>query len=333
LNGTAEMSGDLLARLEESLESFTPTERLIANFILINRGGIAFESADSIARKLEISASAVGRFSRKMGYRHFKDLKVGLRKTMSGVPWLVGDRVSEFVEARGENSQVKRSLELEVAGMVEVFAMTESENWKEIVNLLAHSRHVHVAGFQSERGVASILAHLLQYARRGVTLVDTSAGNYHEIFADELESQCLVLIDMRRYSEQGYELAQQASREGIPVIMLTDKFCDWIRKFTSLVIAVPTEVDLFWSSQVSLVCAANLLVNDVIGVLGTGVGKRLDRLSQLYQNYTGHIGAAGVRRMGKGMGDAGKPAAGKLPARKAAKTKTAARGPNRSSTS
>src|SRR5699024_6247134 len=152
------------------------------------------------------------------------------------------------------------------------------------VALLAHSRQVHVAGFQTERGVAITLAHLLQYARDGVSIVDMTAGNYHEVFAGDPAGRCLVLVDMRRYSEQAYDLAARASREGIPVVMLTDKFCDWIRKFTSHVIAVPTEVELFWSSQVSLGCVVNLLVNDVIGELGAPVEERLERLSELYQS-------------------------------------------------
>ncbi|AZO68030.1 MurR/RpiR family transcriptional regulator [Mesorhizobium sp. M6A.T.Cr.TU.016.01.1.1] len=293
------MSHDLLRRLEDNLEGFTQAERMIANFILTNRGGIAFETANSIAAKLQVSSITVGRFSRKMGYRHFKDLKAGLQTTMSGVPWLVGDQVTEFVETKGEGNRTKRSLELELAGIIEVYAMAESENWKRIVALLAHSHRVHVVGFQTERGVAAMLANLLQYARDGVSLVDTSAGNYHEIFATESESHCLVLFDVRRYSEQTYDLAARASREGIPLVMITDKFCDWIRKFTSHVIAVSTEVELFWSSPVSLSCAVNLLVNDVIGSLGQTVEKRLERLSELYQSHTGHVGSPAMRKAGK----------------------------------
>jgi DNA-binding MurR/RpiR family transcriptional regulator len=299
MNDQGSASGDLLQLLEERLDSFSPAERTIANFILTNRGGIAFETANSIAVKLQVSAITVGRFSRKLGYRHFKDLKAGLRMTMSGVPWLVGDQVTEFIDARGESTRTKRSLELELAGIIEVYAMAESENWKQIVTLLAQTEHVHIVGFQTERGVAATLAHLLQYARDGVSLLDISAGNYHEVLATDPKGRCLVLVDMRRYSEQAYELAARASQNGIAVVMITDKFCEWIRKFTDHVIAVPTEVELFWSSQVALSCAVNLLVNDVIGNLGTTVEKRLETLSELYQSCTGHVGSPAARRAAK----------------------------------
>lgn len=296
--GKSEMSRDLLERLEDGLEDFTQSERTIASFILTNRGGIAFETANSIAEKLQVSAITVGRFARKMGYRHFKDLKAGLRTTMSGVPWLVGDQLTKFVDARGENNRIKRSLELELAGVIEAYAIADGPGWKAIVDLLAHSREVHVAGFQTERGIAITLAHMLQYAREGVSLIDSSAGNYHEVLARDPAGRCLVIADMRRYSDHAYALAEQASRDGIAVVMLTDKFCDWIRKFTDHVIAVPTEVELFWSSQVALGCVVNLLVNDVIGALGPGVEQRFKRLSDLYQSYIGHVGTPMRRRPG-----------------------------------
>lgn len=52
MNEQADSSRDLLQRLEGSFESFTASERQIANFILTNRGGIAFETAHSVAQKL-----------------------------------------------------------------------------------------------------------------------------------------------------------------------------------------------------------------------------------------------------------------------------------------
>lgn len=295
------MAGDLLKRLEAGLENFTAAERNIANFILTNRGSIAFETAASMAEKLRVSAVTVGRFARMMGYRHFKDLKSDLKTSMTGMPWLVGEQLTEFVDPSGGHSRTKRSLELELAGIIEVYGMAETTAWKQIVTLLARSNSIHVAGFQTERGVAGTLTHLLQYVRAGVQQVDSSDGNYQQVFGDgNPKHHCLVVIDMRRYSVQAYRLAEMAHEVGMPLIFITDKFCDWARKFTPHVIAAPSEIELFWSSHVGLGCVVNLLVNDVIGQLGAGVEPRLDRLSMLYQTFTGHVGGGKGRRGPKG---------------------------------
>ncbi|RYY28790.1 MAG: MurR/RpiR family transcriptional regulator [Sphingomonadales bacterium] len=286
------MSRDLLQRLEQDLPGFTRADRTIANFILANRGDIAFESAHSLAAKLKVSPNTVGRFARKVGYLHFKDLKSGLRMTMTGVPWLVGDQLAKFVDGQSAFGRTQRSLELELAGLIDVYGLTESDSWQRIVKLLSTARQIHVAGFQTERGSAVTLANLLQYARDGVSVADATSGNFQDVLMGDPADRCLILIDIRRYSKQCHALAAEASKKGLAIVMITDKFCDWIHEFTADVIAVPTEVELFWSSQVSLACAINLLVNDVIGALGTDVEKRLEGLSELYEAQTGYITGA-----------------------------------------
>src|SRR3546814_5968400 len=78
--------GALFQRLESGMEQFTQSERTIANFLLGNRQLIAFESAASLAEKLQISPATVGRFCRRIGYRHFKALKADLKINAAGVP-------------------------------------------------------------------------------------------------------------------------------------------------------------------------------------------------------------------------------------------------------
>src|SRR3546814_4963933 len=91
---------------------------------------------------------------------------------------------------------------------------------------------------------------------------DVCSSDLADVFAtDDTEDRCLVVIDIRRYSRQSYLIAEQASEHGIPLIVLTDLFCDWAPRFTPHVIAVPTQTGMFWSSPVALVCAVNLMVN------------------------------------------------------------------------
>jgi DNA-binding MurR/RpiR family transcriptional regulator len=101
---------------------------------------------------------------------------------------------------------------------------------------------------------------------------------------------CLVVIDIRRYSRQSYLVAEQASQHGIPLIVLTDIYCDWAPRFTPHVVTVPTQTGMFWSSPVALVCAVNLMVNGVIKLIGARVEQRLEKLTRLHQTFTGYAG-------------------------------------------
>ncbi|MGH6613480.1 MurR/RpiR family transcriptional regulator [Sphingomonas sp.] len=289
--GQAVAAAPLLKRLEAELDGYTPAERAIASHILSNSATLGFETAESLAEKVGVSAISVGRFSRLLGYKHFKALKNDLKEGLvERLPWLAGQELAHFVESPAEPSDLDGSLESEVNALMAVYRLAATPGWADIVSLLAQSGVVHIAGFQTERGIATLLANHLQFMRDGVRLVDTAAGNYADVFASNVDDACLVVLDIRRYSRQSYLISEQASQEGIPLIVLTDTFCDWAHKFTPHVVAVPTQTGMFWSSPVALVCAVNLMVNGVIKLIGAGVEQRLDKLSRLHQTFTGYVG-------------------------------------------
>ncbi|MES2452411.1 MAG: MurR/RpiR family transcriptional regulator [Pseudomonadota bacterium] len=278
----------LLRRLQAEIDRYSAAERAITAYILAHYAVLGFETADSLAEKVGVSEITIGRFARKLGYRNFKALKNELKdSTEEALPWLIGDDFTEFTGQPGEHDG---NCQREINGLLAVYRLMETPAWTEAVALLAQSRTVHVAGFQSERGIAMLLANRLQYMRDGVQLVDLGAGNYADVFASDGEDSCLVLVDVRRYSRQAYLIAEQASLQGIPLIMLTDIYCDWAPRFTPHVIAVPTQTGAFWSSPVALVCAVHLLLNNVVKLIGADVELRLDKLTRLHKTFTGYAG-------------------------------------------
>jgi DNA-binding MurR/RpiR family transcriptional regulator len=281
---------DLFTKLEARLADFTPAERQIANYMLNNRGQLPFETAASLAQKLGVSAVTVGRFCRLLGYSHFRAIKEEMRKGSGAAPWLVGDQLAQFMDRYGDQDQLRRSLELEMAALVEVYGMVDTPLWKAAASLVVRSELVQIAGFQTERGLAVLLANLLQYVREGVHLVDMSAGNYSDVFARQAKSRCLILLDMRRYSRQSLLLAEKAASESIPLVIITDKYCDWGRRYTPHIFALPSESGQFWSSSVAMTCFINLLVTSVVARSGKAVENHLEQVSELFDHFTGFVG-------------------------------------------
>ena len=59
--------------------------------------------------------------------------------------------------------------------------MVGTPQWQSALGQVMRASLVQIVGFQTERGLASLLANSLQYVRDGVELVDTSSGHYGEI--------------------------------------------------------------------------------------------------------------------------------------------------------
>ncbi|MGV1682455.1 MurR/RpiR family transcriptional regulator [Sphingopyxis sp. NJF-3] len=289
---------DLFARLEAENAQYTAAERQIALFLLNNRELIPFETAASIASRLDVSAVTVGRFCRMLGFKHFRELKEQLRAS-ANLPWLQGSDFQEFLSDFNDSDKRRKTLEREIELMVAVYERSQNKVWREAVSLIANAHHVQIAGFQTERGIAALLAHNLQYVRAGVELVDGSSGHFAEVLLDEGDERCLIIVDIRRYSRQSRLLAEKAHAARIPMVILTDTLCDWAPRLTSHVLTADSDGALFWQSSVPMVALINLLVNDVVGQGGGHqVEARLDRVGQLYDEFTGFVRPS----RGKGAG-------------------------------
>lgn len=279
---------DLLNRLKEEAPTYTQSERQIALFLINNPEMIPFETAASIAKRLDISAVTVGRFCRMLGYKHFKELKENFRSSKN-LPWLSGDDFQEFL--KGNDSEKRRkTLEREIELLVGVYERTQNNVWRDAIATIANSKHVQIIGFQTERGLATLLAHQLQYVRSGIELIEGSSGNFVDILLDNPQDRCLIIIDIRRYSSQSQLLAKNAKAQGLAVIMITDTLCDWAYKITKHVLTADSDGALFWHSSVPMVGLINLLVNDVVSFNGgQDVEQRLEKISQFYEDFTGFV--------------------------------------------
>jgi len=282
---------DLRQRLTQSASAGTPTERAIAAYLLTNLQSLPFETAATVAAKIGVSEASVGRFCRTIGYRSLKDFKSGLQADLGNQAWLIGDRLQDFHRrSQTDSGELARALEKEMAALVAVYEIAASPAFEQAVQRLARRQNVFVAGFQTERGHASELVHNLQYLRPGVQLADIAGGHFGEVLLSAPEDTTLVLIDGRRYSRLTRDLAAAAHKQGIPVTLITDPYCDWALDIVEEIFAVPTDLNHFWDTTSAMSSLIGLLVNGVFKELGAEVEARMAKISAYYDDFIGHTG-------------------------------------------
>lgn len=284
------MTKSLRERLNTAVESASKADRAIATYMLAEFASLPFETAASLAAKVEVSEPTVGRFCRAIGYDGFKDLKKDLRNDMGDQPWLIKDRLRDLRDRTlaGED-QLTRGLELEMAALVAVYEAAHTAEWERVVKRLARVSSVFVVGFQTERGIAQVFAHQLQYLRDKVQLLDLASGNFADLLASDGTDCALVMFEARRYSQNALLLAAEAKAAGIPVTLITDPYCDWGHGVAEEIFVVPTSFNLFWESTAQMASLANLLVNGVFLELGPQVEARMNKIAALYGKFTGHV--------------------------------------------
>jgi len=283
------MSSSLKQRLQECLKSPTASTRAIASYMLANLQGLPFETSLVVADKMGVSESTVGRFCRALGYPHLKALKSDLKNDLGDSPWLIGDRLQEFLQDdRPAASQSSAGLQKEIAALVRVHEHVQSKPWAEACERLAQAGKVYATGFQTERGIALSFVNLLQYLREGVQLVDAGAGNYSDVLLSKPEDTVLVVFEARRYSRHALMLCRRAREAGIAVMLITDDYCDWADQYCDYVFRVPTDLNLFWDSTAPMLSLVYQMTNAVFKRLGNGAEKRLDHVASLHNEFVGY---------------------------------------------
>lgn len=289
------MIGSVRNRLSECLSTASKADKAIASYMLSQLNSIPFETAASLAEKVQVSEPTVGRFCRALGYASFKDLKDHLKQDIGDRPWLISDRLRDFQRsAQAGEDQLGAGLQMEIAALVAVYELARTPEWRRVVERLARRPAVFAAGFQTERGMAQIFVNQLQYLRDRVHLLDLAGGNFSELLLSDAASTAdkptLVIFEARRYSRMAKLLAVEAKAAGIPTTLITDAFCDWGREVVDEMLVVPTEFNLFWDSTAQMASLANLLVNSVFIELGPQVEQRMDAIARLFNRFTGHVG-------------------------------------------
>lgn len=285
------MQNSVRERLSESIANASKADKAIANLMLSELNTIPFETAASLADKVEVSEATVGRFCRSVGYKSFKDLKNHLKQDLGDKPWLISDRLHDFQHrTQSGEDQLAKGLKLEIAGLVAIYELAQTPEWERVVKRLARTPAVFATGFQTERGMAQIFVNQLQYLRDRVHLIDLEGGNFSELLVSAKDQSCLVIFEARRYSRMARVLASEAQIAGIPTTLVTDAFCDWGRELVDEMFVVPTEFNLFWESTAQMASLANLLVNGVFIELGPVIEERMNQVSLLYSRFTGYVG-------------------------------------------
>jgi DNA-binding MurR/RpiR family transcriptional regulator len=276
--------------LRERYEGFTVAERMIAGWLLDNMASIPFETGASIGARVGVSAMTVGRFFKSLGYASLSALKDDLRGGTGDAPWLLPPAVGADPDAR---------MRAETGAIADVYRLAQSPEWAAVVRLLVEARNVHVAGFQSERGLAAGFAHLLGYVRPDVRSLDAGSGLYVEVL-DASAADVVVLVDIRRYSRHFRLLAERAVAAGLTVVVVTDPYCPWVRDLTPHILSAEVALGHFWDMNTALASLLNLLVDDVVRAIGTEkVHARLALLSDSYSDFIGfqqRVNSAGIAR-------------------------------------
>ena len=227
-------------------------ERILA-FLREHLAELAFHTAESLAQGAGVSAAAVVRFSRRLGFASFRELRERARAELQS------GREPGSVSADAAQSTLERKVQRDIASL-ELLARMLEEPLAKASAVIAGADTTWFLANRETYGVAVYAQRLLHHVRSDVRLVDPS-------FPDPLRSigagDAVVACTFRPYARQTLALIDHVRAAGAHLILVTDGRGHGFIGSADVVLAVPVESPTMLLSFTPAVCALEALVAQV----------------------------------------------------------------------
>lgn len=222
-----------LVKIRAFEDELSPNERKIARFILESPGLIRDYSSQNLANSVGVSQSSIVKFSQKLGYQGFPDLKLAIHEAV-----LLGEnpeRANEHAHdlLNGKRSAMERLFHIKSEALRNTMELNDESKLMATVEVLDNSDRIQIialgAGSMVARSFASML---IQIGKSVIAEVDT----YIQLssVATLGRGDAVFLISYSGQSPRMLEIVKQAKKAGATIITLTNYNANPVRSLADI---------------------------------------------------------------------------------------------------
>lgn len=234
--------GDTIADIvRASLDSLSAGERKVARIILANYPIAGMETVAELARRANVSAPTVVRFSTRLGFNGFQAFQ---KQLLREVQERLGSPLEQYERAdlHSEDGDLARAARVFAASISNTIAELPESEFDRTVDMLADLRRpIRLAGGRFSQLLAQYLGAHLELLRPGVQVIPNDEVSRLAAAADASRTDVYVVFDYRRYDNQVVRLAQRVADRGADIVLFTDRWLSPAADVASTVL--PAHVD------------------------------------------------------------------------------------------
>lgn len=271
-------------KISKNSARFTPSDRMIADYLLRIYPLGLLQNAAEIADELHMTASTVTRFFPKIGYGNIKEARADFREDIRFLINSPMDRVKPVRPRETGNDIFSRTLEQDLSNIQDTMRSLSRETVEHFMELLGdHSRVVYVLGTRKEVALVDYFVYQINSFHNDARRLDPA--NLVDQLANIRPDDVLVVFDFKRYSRSHLTACQYAKEAGCKVVVFGD---------SPIVPTVNWADCLFFVNTVGLTTfdsytAGMALINALFSVMverhSLALESKYDRLEALYERF------------------------------------------------
>lgn len=226
-----------LVQIKEAQNSYTSTEKLIADYILEHTQDVLNFSAQQLGDESRTSAAAVIRFSKKIGYKGFTEMKMSLAQSQQ----TNHDEIDIIINANDDISTlVDKCCRMNMSTVLKTYQLISEQYLETAVQLLIEADVIYLFGV----GGSAIVANDLQQKliRIGKKVIYNDDLHVQMTFAESMTNHDVAIFISYSGTTKGLvDMAKLLKSKKINVISITQYTQNPIGKSSNVNLVVPCE--------------------------------------------------------------------------------------------
>ena len=270
---------DVQVRLTGVYHELPDAMRRIADALMSDSLLGALWGIESMAERANVSVGTVVRFSKRLGYRGFSDLRDALRAACQlrseGDPLEVLEAPTDPFWALTE--VVRRDQD----NLNRLLQTLDHATLESATQLLIRSQHRVLLG----RGVSHVMCQVLAFnlTQAGLPCIAAIPSDFSNQVANIGARDVLVVVSCAPFSRETVDAAAFAKRSGIPVLAFTDRRDSPLSKSAAVTIVLPSEDFLFSFGLSTFSVLSHALAIAVASKDSAGTARRLKAADEVAQ--------------------------------------------------
>jgi len=273
----------LANKISQGADKFTPSDRIIADYLLRAYPLGLLQNASEIADELEINTATVTRFFPKIGYRNIKSARIDFRQDIRFMVNSPLDRLRNKDPESLENVNCASSvMEMDLSNIQKTLSALDEETVGKFFSLIENSdKKLYTLGIGKEFSLAYYFyIQISSFCNRTLLL---SPDNMVSQLANMQTSDILVVFDFRRYSLMLEKACKYATDVGGKIIIFADSPIAPTAKLSDCLFMVNTMSPSIFDSYTAGMTLINTLMVRMVDTHGRELKEKSARLESLYK--------------------------------------------------
>lgn len=254
------MNTDLLTLIEERMDTFSKSQKKIAQFILTSYEQAAYMTALKMGQAVKVSESTVVRFAIELGFTGYPELQKNLRT-------LIRNRLTASQRLAISNSRISRDVALkstlnaDIDRIKHTLDEINTEMFDLAIREISNARRIYILGAMSSSILARFLDYNLQLIFDNVHFIQaiSTSGIYQQMIRISKEDT-FIAISFPRYSKSTVNATAYAKSCGANVVAITDTYGSPLVEYADQLLLAKSDMASFADSLVAPLSVLNAMI-------------------------------------------------------------------------